>query len=187
MVTEARELKDIYREAGAEERFTLMMNNYSAFPRIIRKLEQKTKYKIISEHERMRSAHRDELGVRVQTSNLSDPTAQQAEADILLDEAFMTGKIDISVCRGLENREVYEADIISISAMRRDYDLLVGIIENLDDEDDIKCILDYLGKRKLMKEIAEERGRSYEAIKKRIEKIRAIVKREIMDCLEMNC
>ena len=81
MAAETREFKDIYREADAEERFTLMMDNYNAFPKIIRKMERKTKYRIVTEHERMRSAHRDELGVRIQTSGLSDPTAAEAEAD----------------------------------------------------------------------------------------------------------
>ena len=185
MAAETREFKDIYREADAEERFTLMMDNYNAFPKIIRKMERKTKYRIVTEHERMRSAHRDELGVRIQTSGLSDPTAAEAEADMLLDEAFKTGKIDISICRGLENGEVYRADILIISRMKRDFELLVGIIEDLDDEDNSQCIKEYLEKQKLMKELADDRGRSYEAIKKRIEKIRADIRKEMLGCLEM--
>lgn len=41
MAAETREFKDIYREADAEERFSLMMDNYNAFPKIIRRWSEK--------------------------------------------------------------------------------------------------------------------------------------------------
>ena len=37
------------------------------------------------------------------------------------------------------------------------------------------------------KEIADDEGRTYEAIKKRMERIRAEIREEILECLEMNC
>ena len=36
-------------------------------------------------------------------------------------------------------------------------------------------------------EIADDEGRTYEAIKKRMERIRAQIRDEILECLEMNC
>ncbi len=45
----------------------------------------------------------------------------------------------------------------------------------------------YLLEGRLFKEIADDEGRTYEAIKKRMERIRAEIREEILECLEMNC
>ncbi len=73
-----------YRSLNAEGRLNLMINNYSTFPKIIRKMELKTRYRIKSEKEYMRSHLRGELGVRVQNSKLSDPTFEEASTNIML-------------------------------------------------------------------------------------------------------
>ena len=45
-----------------------------------------------------------------------------------------------------------------------------------------------LGETNIMEnEIADDEGRTYEAIKKRMERIRAEIREEILECLEMNC
>jgi hypothetical protein len=46
---------------------------------------------------------------------------------------------------------------------------------------------DFLTKRKLLKEIASERGLSYETIKRRAYELRNDIREEIIECLEMNC
>ena len=69
------------------------------------------------------------------------------------------------------------------SVMRMDFELLEEIIEDLD-ESDSKIMKQYLLEGRLFKEIADDEGRTYEAIKKRMERIRAEIREEI---LEMNC
>ena len=72
------------------------------------------------------------------------------------------------------------------SVMRMDFELLEEIIEDLD-ESDSKIMKQYLLEGRLFKEIADDEGRTYEAIKKRMERIRAEIREEILECLEMNC
>ncbi len=72
------------------------------------------------------------------------------------------------------------------SLMRMDFELLEEIIEDLD-ESDSKIMKQYLLEGRLFKEIADDEGRTYEAIKKRMERIRAEIREEILECLEMNC
>ena len=168
-----------YRSLNAEERLNLMINNYSTFPKIIRKMEVKTRYRIKSEKEYMRSHLRGELGVRVQSSKLSDPTFEEASTNIMLDKAMETGEAEGGLLNGIENAERYEADIRIISIMRMDYELLSEIVEDLD-EDESCWMKDFLTKRKLLKEIASERGLSYETMKRRAYELRNDIREEII-------
>lgn len=175
-----------YRQAKAEERLAIMLDNYCTFPKMIRKMEKKISYKIKSEREYMKSHSRGELGVRVQTSGTSDPTASEAIDNVMLEEAFKTGDVDGSILRGFDNAAEYEADIRILSIMRMDFELLVEIIDDLYEEDS-EWMKSYLGKEKLLKEIAVDKGRTYDAMKKRVAKIKEEIREEILECLAMNC
>ena len=175
-----------YSEADPEGRLRIMMGNYAVFPKLIRRAEKKVFYKITVERAYMKSHNSVELGIRVQTSWLPDPTADEALDRVTLEDAIRTGKYDHSLVRGLDNADEYAAAIRTINAMRMDYDLLSEIIEDLREKDS-RVIKQYLVEGKLFKEIADSEGRTYDAIKKRIEKIRAEIRDQIIDCLEMNC
>lgn len=97
-----------YKAANPEEGFEIMFAHYSFFPKVIRKLEKKTQFKIKAEREYLRSHNRGELGVRVQTSNISSPTEDEAIANIEIEEAFKTGEIDSSILKGIDNAAQYE-------------------------------------------------------------------------------
>lgn len=175
-----------YSEADPEGRLKIMMGNYAVFPKMIRRVEKKVFYKITVEREYMKSHNRVELGVRVQTSQIPDPTVDEALDHVTLEDAIRTGKYDYSLVRGLDNADEYTAAIRTINAMRLDYELLTEIIDDLREKDS-RVIKQYLVEGKLFKEIADSEGRTYDAIKKRIENIRAEIRDQIIDCLEMNC
>jgi DNA-directed RNA polymerase specialized sigma24 family protein len=86
----------------------------------------------------------------------------------------------------MDNAAEYEADIRIISIMRDDYELLEEIIEDLNDSD-CKIIKAYLLEGRMFREIAIDEGRSYETIKKRIDKIRMEIWEDMEECLEKNC
>jgi hypothetical protein len=96
-----------YRMADPEGRLEIMLANYHVFPKMIRKMEKKTKYKIKAEKEYVRSHNRGELGVRVQTSNLSDITADEAIDNVMLEEALKTGDIAAGLLKGIDNASEY--------------------------------------------------------------------------------
>ncbi len=175
-----------YKESNAEGRLNIMLENYYVFPKIIRKMETKTQYRIKCEKEYQRSKHRGELGVRTQNSNISDPTCEEAVTNVMIEESFKTGEIEKSILKGLDNAEEYENDIRVINIMRMDFELLEEIVNDLED-DDSRCIKDYLTRKKLLKEIAADEGKSYVAMKKRVAKIKSEIRDEIIDCLRLNC
>ena len=104
----------------------------------------------------------------------------------MIEDALKTGEINKGLLRGIKDAAVYEEDIRTISNMRMDFELLEEIIEDLTEEDS-KILKQYLVDGRLFKEIADDEGRTYEAIKKRMERMRAQIRDEILECLEMNC
>ena len=95
----------------------------------------------------------------------------------ILAPAFKTGEVDKGLLKGIIDASVYEEDIRLVSVMRMDFELLEEIIEELD-ESDSKIMKQYLLEGRLFKEIADDEGRTYEAIKKRMERIRAEIREE---------
>ena len=186
MDIKAKDKDFLYRCSNAEGRLNLMMNNYSNFPRIIRKMEVKTKYRIRCEKEYAKSRSSGELGVRVQTSGRSDPTFEEASTNIMIDKALETGEAEGGILNGIENAEQYEADIKIISIMRMDFELLSEIVEDLRDDDGC-WMKEFLTKQKMLKEIAEERHISYATLRRRVYELKCDIREEILECLEMNC
>ena len=175
-----------YRDSDPEGRYQLLMENYAGFPKMLRKLEKKIEYKIKTELEYSKSKKRGELGVRVQTSDLSDPTANEAIVSVTIQEGYQRGELDKGLLKGMENAKEYEEEVRVIGIMRMDFELLDEIINDLEDTDS-KLIKQYVQERRYVKEIAAEEGKSYNAIMKKITRIRADIKEEILECLEMNC
>ena len=175
-----------YRNSDADGRIRIMLRNYAVFPSEIHKAEIKIKYMIKAEKEHLRSANKDELLIRVQTSGLSDLTAEEALMNVSLDEAFKTGNAGGSLLRGLENAESYRADIRTINTMRMDYELLEGIVEGLE-ESDLNLIKQFIVDGRLLKDIACDECCTYEALKKRIDRIKLGIREDIIECLEFNC
>ena len=180
------DLLDKYKKANAHKRLSLMMEYYPVFPGMLRKIEKKTEYKIKAEKEYIRSHGKDELGVRVQTSGKSDPTANEAVANVTMEEAFKTGDIDKSILKDVENADEYRDIIRMVSIMRMDYELLVDIISGFDTDDSV-IIKKHLSEGKSFRAIAEEEECSSDCIKRKFRRIRDEITEEIIECLEMNC
>ena len=118
------DLLDKYMKANAHKRLELMMEYYPVFHVCSERLRrrQKTEHKIKAEKEYIKSHSRDELGVRVQTSGKSDPTANEAVAKVALEEAFKTGNVDKGMLKDVENADEYKETIRMVSIMRMDYE-----------------------------------------------------------------
>ena len=182
-IDRSKDLIQNYKRASPEDRVNMMMDNYKGFPGLIKKAESKTRYLIKSEREYRRSHSRGELGVRVNTSNLSDPTYEEAKLNILIEQSFETGNIEKGIIDGLEGETEYAEDIYIISVMRYDFKLLNELIEG-SDEEDIRIMKRYLVDKKVYREIAEEENCSYDSVRRIV--IRAIdeIKAEMIESLE---
>ena len=100
-----------YRSNDAEGRLAIMLNNYAVFLKTIRKAEKKIQYKIKSEKEYLRSYARGELVARVQTSGTRAPIFNEASTNIMIEDAFKTGKVDKGLLNGIKDASLYEKEI----------------------------------------------------------------------------
>lgn len=180
------DLLNSYKKAPAEKRLSIMLEYYPVFPGMLRKIEKKTEYKIKSEQERMRSRRRGELGVRVQTSNVSDTTANEAVANVTLEEAFKTGEVSKGLLKGIENAPEFEETIRMVSIMKMDFELLEDILSGFGREDSI-IIKKHLSEGKSYRVIAEEEECSTDSVRRKFTRIREEISEEIIDCLRINC
>jgi hypothetical protein len=180
------DLLNSYKKAPAEKRLSIMLEYYPVFPGMLRKIEKKTEYKITSEQEGMSSRSRGELGVRVQTSTISDTTANEAVANVTLEEAFKTGEVSKGLLKGIENAPEFEETIRMVSIMKMDFELLEDILSGFGREDSI-IIKKHLSEGKSYRVIAEEEECSTDSVRRKFTRIREEISEEIIDCLRINC
>lgn len=184
--TKGNDFMQLYRSADADGRLKLLMENYYILPKIIRWIETKIRFKIRAEKEYMHSRNRVEAGVRVTDLGLSNPTEEEALLNIVIDEAITTGEIDKGLLKGCEDTGEYIADIHLLQVIRMDYELLTEKIESLEDKE-CEWVKAYLLKEKQLKEISFDQKRSYAALRKKYFKIREGIRKELIECLELNC
>ncbi len=122
----------------------------------------------------------------MQTSSLSDFTAEEAIANVIMEEAFRSGVVDAGMLKGIDNAVEYEADIRIICIMKDDYELVEECVEDMDDTDS-RLLKEYLLQRKFFKELACDFNLSYDTVKRRIKALKELVRNDVIDCIEMNC
>ena len=162
-----------------------MLQNYSAVPKKIEFFEIKIRNDIKNEQEYSRGQRRGETGARVDSSKISDPTADEAVANLTLEEAFQTGVVHHSVLYGVENASKYEADIKTVSVLKSDYELLSMIVDNLDESDSRIVRLRFVEK-KTLNVIGEELEVHEDTVRRRLKGILDEIDCEILDSFELS-
>ena len=175
-----------YQKMSAEERINIMLRNYQNFSNMIQIEEAKIKHDIKSEKEYLRSQARGKLGVRVQVSGLSNPTYEEVETNIMIDESIESGTADSNLLKGIEDSSVYKERIHMLRIMRMDYILLETVVENMDREDS-ELIKLRLCEGLTVRQIAAEKSMGFEAVRARISRIRRQIREQIIDNIQKNC
>ena len=124
-----------YTEADVAARVELLIKYYPSFPRLIEGYEQSLSYIIKEEKDYLRKSRRGDLGVRVQTSGLSDITAQTAIDNIMIREAIESGSLE-SLEEDLDDEIMaqYEEEIRMLQCMKEDFEILKASFFYLDPE-----------------------------------------------------
>lgn len=174
-----------YRESNPENRILMMMNNYVCFPKMLKRMEKKLEYKIITEREYLASKRRQMTDVKVQTSGTSDKTAGDAIFHSMLEDAIADGALDNEFLGGIENSQEYKNAVYIIKVMRRDYILLNDTIESLSDYD-MQLFRNYLVRQMGLRDAAEADNMSYAGYKKKIARIKRYIIDDMIGCLELS-
>ena len=84
MATRAIRIVDEYATSDIKGRIDIILENYPNFLEIMDGYEESLKFLIINERKAARRRNMGELGVRVQTSGISDKTANEAIERVML-------------------------------------------------------------------------------------------------------
>ena len=114
-----------YAGADVPARIELLIKYYPNFIRLVEGYEQSLSFIIKEEKAYARKSAMEDLGVRVQTSGTSDPTAKEAIENIMIMEAIQKGNLE-SVTSELDEQVVmkYQREVVTIQNMREDYQIL---------------------------------------------------------------
>ena len=82
------QLVDAYSKGNPQQRFQLIYKNYEVFPQLVDCFEIGLFNRILCEKEYNRRKKNGDLGVRIQTSNRSDPTARMAIEHVMIRDAI---------------------------------------------------------------------------------------------------
>lgn len=117
-------LVESYGKATPRERFRLIYKNYSIFPQLVDCYETGLFNRILFEVEyNRRKKNDDDLGVRIQTSHRSDPTAAKAIEHIMIRDAIEECNFSGNILKETDDPEKHKRDILTIHMMRREYEV----------------------------------------------------------------
>ena len=122
-----------YEDADVTERIEILIRYYPNFTRLVEGYEQNLSFIIKEEKAFRHRKAKGELGVRVQTSGKSDPTAREAIDNVMIMEAIRSGDLS-GVLRDLDDEvtRLHEAEVATLQNMKEDYSVLQSAFYYLD-------------------------------------------------------
>lgn len=170
-----------YADADVNGRLEIILKNYPRFMQMVDGYEQCLSIIIRNEREYNRSRKGEDLGVRVQTSRLSNPTERQAIENVSIQEAIRAGDVEAAL-KGADDYEKHAVEIKTLVNMREDYQILTNQFLFLEDKEGV-MFSDYISKRRSVAAIADDEGLAYETIRWRLKETRKLIKRNASEFL----
>ena len=170
-----------YDRSDTLGKIDLILHHFSTFPSMIESSRRGLCYLVLYETDQKRHDP-GALGVRVQSSGTSDPTAQKSIREIGILKAIETCDFsDLIDDKDMTIRFTMEA--VMIRNMHEDYRLVksqLGIL-NISDREMLES---YLTTGKQIKEIADEQDLTYATTKQRIRRARHRIREQLYPYLE---
>lgn len=138
-----KSIVETYSKKPVSKRVDIIINNFSIFEDIIKSEEECLYVKIRREQEECLAEQRTDLGVRVQTSRISDSTGDTATANADVRSGIENGDWRLAT-KGTKNYGKYKNAIETLQLMRDDYTIVRGKLKGIRDDDYIFRI--YLAK-----------------------------------------
>lgn len=173
-----------YSESAPEYKVKYILANYDRFPRIVAGYESNWEVIIRAERRYSQVAEKGVLGVRVQTSEISDPTMTDAISNLEINAAH-TKKELFHVLKGTDNPDQHIMAKCIIQDMQDDYEILRNMICMLGQADE-EMLLRYLQREDdSLQNLADECGLELATYKKRIYNLKKSVSFSAVECIEV--
>ena len=170
-ITEEK-LVEAYGKGTPKERFTLIYKNYEVFLKLVDSYEVGLFNRILFEREyNLRNRYGEELGVRIQNSHHSDPTATKAIENMMIHEAIEKCNFSGDILKDTDDPEKHKHDILTLHMMRMEYEVFETSLRSLPGNE-FRITYSYLHDRRKMMQIAEDEDKAYQTICNIISKTR---------------
>lgn len=176
-----KSIVETYSKTPASKRVDIIINNFSIFEDIIKGEEECLYVRIRREQEECLTEQRTDLGVRVQTSRISDITGNTAAANADVRSGIENGDWRLAA-KGTKNYGKYKRAIETLQLMRDDYTIVRGKLRGIRDDDHL--FRSYLSGEKTYDQMADDLQLSNDAIRARIYRFRTELKERAIDCME---
>ncbi|WP_036613464.1 hypothetical protein [Oribacterium sp. P6A1] len=123
-----------YFRSDSKGKIEMILENYITFQHQLSGIENGIKMDIKYDQDIKARNERGNLGLRVQTSCVSDPTAKEAIRNIELDRAFEENDLEMELER-TGTPEVYRNQLMMLDSMRDDYHIIQIVISTLSSKD----------------------------------------------------
>ena len=175
-------LFNTYRASGDEKRIRIILDNYQRFIPLVDAYEFGLIDTIKAERKYNRMEENGDLGVRVQTSCVSNPTATEGDEEEEIQRAVRNGDY-ITALRGADRFEEHKLEILTLVDMRTTYALVEKQVGSLNGDDVL--FRRYLDHEFDLTTIAESEGVTIDAIKQRFRKTRSDVIENTLFCINL--
>lgn len=184
MATEASIMKR-YEIADLPERVDIMLQNYSSFEAQLEVEFTGLEYRIKEERAYRKRASKGDLGVRVQTSHISDPTFEAAAENLLVEAALKKKDFEDSLFDCVEDREEIKREVYTLELMKMDFGVLCKQLKVLK-KVDRKILLDLYEEELEIQEIADAEGIDYESVRTRTKRAKGRLQVKMLEFWNSN-
>ncbi len=179
--------KDIvseYADANIEARVNIIIKYYPSFEELLLGCEECLNIVIREERDYKWQSARDELGVRVQTSKISDPTAKTAISNVTIENAVK--ECDLAELEKELDEEIareYASEVKMIKDMKEDIGIFRKMFRYLP-PDEAVSFEKYLVYGRKTEKLAEELSMSPEALRMKMSEFKKTVFAQTVNYLE---
>ena len=163
-----------YHEASIEKRVDMILRNFSNFEAIVDCCEKNLSVTIKEEIDYNRREELGDLGVRVQSSNISNPTLRDAANREEIERAIHNGEY-YRILRWTDDFEKHRPQIITLQKMRNDFFRVSNVVNCLDPQNR-RIFRKYISKEASVETLAEVEKLTHDSVRTRIKEARKTVR-----------
>lgn len=175
---------ELYADADVSQRIDILIRFYPNFMRLVEGFEQSLSFIIKEEKAYKHRQAKGDLGVRVQTSGTSDPTAREAIDNIMIMDAIRSGNLsDITRELDAEVMQLHEMEVKTLQDMKEDYSILQSSFYYLE-PDAADTFVKYLECGRKTEKLAYELDIKPEALKMQMCRVKKTIVEQTAGILE---
>ncbi len=164
-----------YAGSDVGARIDILIKYYPNFIRLVEGFERSLSFIIKQEKEMQRRTAIGELGVRVQTSHISDPTAREAIDNVMIEQAIKSGDLtDVIDELDEATKREHEIEIRTIRDMKEDYSIFQNSFLYLQ-PDEAEIYEKYLTRRGNADALSYELDIKWETLRSKISRYKKVV------------